>query len=82
MVIKKIKPRRPTVAFCLKCLESDEDLVLLYMSGTKDIIRGLRKDGVSEYYLQKITKLIHQGEGMGHKAKPWLEVRRILVKYR
>ena len=75
------KPRRPSVAFALSCL-NDEDLVLLYPGNSLDLTQGLRADGVSEYYLKKITALRKKGDGQGPKAKSWLEVKRILVKYR
>lgn len=70
------------MAFALSCLEDDESVVLLYMNPVKDLTDELRHDGVSEYYLTKIRKLIKAGEGKGHKAKPWQEMRAILVKFR
>lgn len=76
------KPRRPTVAFALRCLESDEELILLSMLPLKDWSDGLRLDKVPEYRITQVRKLIKQGEGMGYKAKPWQEVKEILLKYR
>jgi len=70
------------VAFVIESLQSDEDLVLLYPGNSLGLKAGLREDGVSEYYLTKIEKLRKVGDGLGHKAKPWLEVKRILLKYR
>jgi hypothetical protein len=75
-------PRRPAVAFALECLKSDEELVLLYPGNSKGLSTALKVDGVSDYYLRKINTLRRRGDGMGYKAKPWLEIKRILVKYR
>lgn len=74
--------RRPQVAYLLRCLDSDEELVIFIWHSSKEIAAALRQDGVSEYHIQKIKSLIKQGDGKGHKAKPWQEIREILLKYR
>lgn len=76
------QPRRPTVAYLLRCLESDEELVAFTWQEPKELAAALKKDGLSDYQVRKIKALIKQGEGKGHRAKPWLAIQEILLKYR
>lgn len=76
------QPRRPTVAYLLRCLESDEELVAFTWQEPKELAAALKKDGLSDYSARKIRKLVSAGDGKGYKAKPWQEIKKILLKFR